>query len=97
MIHWITTTVVARSVSIAGKATLTIDSSMYAMLDARTVAVSTQGFALAAQIESARAAAMAPWAHGLAAALATSSSSCRLHTVVERARGSLVATRLIIA
>src|SRR5215813_2376804 len=45
------------------------------MLEARMVAVSTQGFALAAQIESARAARMAPWAHGLAAAFATNSSS----------------------
>ena len=34
---------VARSVSIAGKATLTMDSSMLAMLDARIVAISTQG------------------------------------------------------
>src|SRR3954452_6461507 len=69
------------------------------MLEPRMVAVRTQGFALAAQIESARAAAMAPLAHGLAAALATSSSSCRLHTVVERARGSLVAlpAHLIVA
>jgi len=38
---------VARSVSIAGKATLITDSSMLAMLDARIVATSTQGLALA--------------------------------------------------
>ena len=38
---------VARSVSIAGNATLMTDSSMLAMLDARIVAISTQGFALA--------------------------------------------------
>ena len=38
---------VARSVSIAGNATLMTDSSMLAMLDARIVAISTQGLALA--------------------------------------------------
>ena len=36
---------VARSVSIAGNATLMTDSSMLAMLDARIVAISTQGLA----------------------------------------------------
>ena len=39
---------VARSVSIAGNATLMTDSSMLAMLDARIVAISTQGLALSA-------------------------------------------------
>ena len=38
---------VARSVSIDGNATLMTDSSMLAMLDARIVAISTQGLALA--------------------------------------------------
>src|ERR1700733_15149086 len=38
---------VARAVSIAGKARLMTDSSMLAMLDARIVAISTQGLALA--------------------------------------------------
>ena len=38
---------VARSVSIAGNATLMTDSSMLAMLDARIVAISTQGLASA--------------------------------------------------
>jgi hypothetical protein len=41
---------VARSVSIAGKATLMTDSSMLAMLDARIVAINTQGLALAARV-----------------------------------------------
>jgi hypothetical protein len=45
--HWIVTIEVARSVSIAGNATLITDSSMFAMLDARIVATRTQGFALA--------------------------------------------------
>jgi hypothetical protein len=45
--HWIVMIDVARSVSIAGNATLMMDSSMLAMLDARIVAISTQGLALA--------------------------------------------------
>src|SRR5271169_5048019 len=51
--HWITTTEVARSVSIAGKATLTTDSSTNAMLDARIAATNTHGFALAPQFRAA--------------------------------------------
>src|SRR5215472_11116948 len=71
MSHCTTITEVARSVSIAGKATLTIDSSMLAMLEARIVASSTQGLALAAQSCTARVDWMVPSSHGLAFTLGT--------------------------
>jgi hypothetical protein len=60
---------VARSVSIAGKATLTMDSSMLAMLDARIVAISTQGLTQGLAPAARFAAARVDWiiasSHGL--------------------------------
>src|SRR6202035_1523061 len=50
--HWITATDVARSVSIAGSATLTTDSSIKAMLKARIVAAKTHRLAIAAQLRA---------------------------------------------
>src|ERR1700746_655833 len=47
--HWIITIDAPRSVSIAGRTTLTTDSSMKEMLDARIATSKTHGFAAAAQ------------------------------------------------
>src|ERR1700720_892587 len=47
--HWITTIGAPRSVSIAGRATLTTDSSMKEMLDPRIATSKTHGFAAGAQ------------------------------------------------
>src|SRR4051812_22328927 len=72
------------------------------MLDARTVAVSTQGLALAAQTESARAARMEPSAHGVARGFATNSSESSRHSDGQpgipegRSKSRRVAPRLLI-
>src|ERR1700683_723702 len=47
--HWMTSTDVFRSVSMAGRATLTTDSSIYATLEARIVTARTQGLTLGPQ------------------------------------------------
>jgi hypothetical protein len=66
MSHWIVMIDVARSVSIAGKATLMTDSSMLAMLDAKTVATNTQGLALAARVAATGVDWIIASSHGLA-------------------------------
>src|SRR5580704_10211383 len=65
--HWMTSADVFRSVSIAGSATLTTDSSIYEMLDARIVTASTHGLALAAQSPTTRVDSIAASSHGLLA------------------------------
>jgi hypothetical protein len=56
---------VRRSVSIAGKAMLTMDSSMLAMLDARIDATSTQRLASVERFTAKDVERMTPSAHGL--------------------------------
>src|SRR5690348_16073419 len=63
--HWMTTTDAPRSVSIAGRETLTTDSSMKEMLDARIAASKTHGFAAAAQSPVARVVRIVASSHGL--------------------------------
>src|SRR6516225_6112395 len=77
MSHWMTAAETERSVSIAGKATFTTDSSTYAMLDARIVASSTQSLASAAQSPATRTDWMVPSSHGLDLTLGTRNCSSR--------------------
>src|SRR6516225_2075900 len=77
MSHWMTAAETERSVSIAGKATFTTDSSTYAMLEARIVATSTQSLALAAQSPATRTDWMVPSSHGLDLTLGTRDCSSR--------------------
>src|SRR5580692_2582098 len=67
--HWITATDVARSVSIAGSATLTTDSSIKAMLEPRIVTANTHGLVLAALLRAATVARIAASSHGCALGL----------------------------
>src|SRR5262245_9604196 len=71
MTHCTTATDVASPVAIAGNATLTTDSSMYAITEARIVAANTQRFCAARQSDPAGVARIAASSHGRALGLIT--------------------------